>query len=271
MTPSYDARIERANYLKTLYPFAAEVLEYYARVCAVQKPVSVELQGVLGGNSTITNPHRLRERIDVELLLEHVRTVLNGLIPNSPEPLSIYLKEFLQLSEDHWRTALQSYVAHGGTGQLTQDAREELACRVMVSPYAELLATKAQFPEAALAFGNSCSRCAGLPLAGVLRPEGDGGKRFLLCSFCGAEWEFRRILCAHCGEENEKSLPVYVAEKFAHIRVEACDTCKHCLRTIDLTKEGRAIPVVDDLAAIPLALWAEEYGYTRIHRNLLGT
>jgi formate dehydrogenase maturation protein FdhE len=66
-------------------------------------------------------------------------------------------------------------------------------------------------------------------------------------------------------------LPVFVAEKFPHIRVEACDTCRHCLRAVDLTKDGNAIPTVDDLAAIPLALWAEEYGYQRIHGNLLGT
>jgi formate dehydrogenase maturation protein FdhE len=62
-----------------------------------------------------------------------------------------------------------------------------------------------------------------------------------------------------------------VAEKFPQIRVEACDTCRHCIRSVDLTKDGNAIPVVDDLAAIPLALWADEYGYRRIHGNLLGT
>jgi len=28
---------------------------------------------------------------------------------------------------------------------------------------------------------------------------------------------------------------------------------------------------VDDLAAIPLTLWAQENGYTRIQDNLLGT
>ncbi len=66
-------------------------------------------------------------------------------------------------------------------------------------------------------------------------------------------------------------MPVYVAEQFPQIRVEACDTCRHFLRTIDLTKDGNAIPVVDDLAAISLTLWAEERGYERIEPNLLGT
>jgi hypothetical protein len=39
---------------------------------------------------------------------------------------------------------------------------------------------------------------------------------------------------------------------------------------VDPTKNGNAVPAVDDLATIPLALWAEEYGYQRIHGNLLG-
>ena len=67
------------------------------------------------------------------------------------------------------------------------------------------------------------------------------------------------------------SCPVFVAEQFPHIRVESCDTCKYYLRSIDLTKDGNAVPLVDDLAAIPLSFWAEENGYRRIQANLLGT
>ncbi len=81
----------------------------------------------------------------------------------------------------------------------------------------------------------------------------------------------RRILCTTWGEEAENKLPVYVAEQVPHIRVEACDTWKFYLRTIDSTKDGHAIPLIDDLAAIPLTLWAHEHGYSRLQRNLLGT
>jgi Protein involved in formate dehydrogenase formation len=103
------------------------------------------------------------------------------------------------------------------------------------------------------------------------RREGDGAKRQMMCSFCLQDWDFRRIYCPACGEEDEKKLPVYVAEQFPHIRVEVCETCKVHLRTIDLTTNGNAVPVVDDLAAIPLSLWGQEQGYTRLHPNLLGT
>ena len=29
-----------------------------------------------------------------------------------------------------------------------------------------------------------------------------------------------------------------------------------------MTKNGKAVPVVDELAAIPVSLWAQENGYT---------
>jgi formate dehydrogenase maturation protein FdhE len=52
--------------------------------------------------------------------------------------------------------------------------------------------------------------------------------------------------------------------------VETCDTCHCYIKTIDLTKDGRAVPVVDELAAIPLSLWAAENGYSKVRANLLG-
>jgi FdhE protein len=115
-----------------------------------------------------------------------------------------------------------------------------------------------------------CPFCAEKPVAAVLRPEGDGGKRFLLCGLCFTEWEYRRLLCPNCGEEEKDKLPVYTAEEFPHIRVESCDTCRVYLKAIDLTKNGRAVPEVDELASVVLDLWAAEHGYTKLQPNLFG-
>ena len=115
-----------------------------------------------------------------------------------------------------------------------------------------------------------CPFCAEKPVAAVLRPEGDVGKRFLLCGLCFTEWEYRRLLCPNCGEEDKDKLPVYTAEEFPHIRVESCDTCRVYLKSIDLTKDGRAVPEVDELASVVLDLWAAEHGYTKLQPNLFG-
>jgi FdhE protein len=104
----------------------------------------------------------------------------------------------------------------------------------------------------------------------VLRPQGDGAARWLLCSFCLAEWEFRRIVCPACGEENDRSLPVYTASEFDYIRVDCCDTCKTYIKTVDLTKNGLAEPVVDEIAAAALDLWVQQHGYAKLQPNVVG-
>ncbi len=270
MTTNYDARIRRANKLKETYPFAAEILTFYGRICAIQQQLAKELERKLPRGAVARDVGTLREQLDVDAVLPLVREALTELLPQSPAPLAQFIKEYLRASPQQRAASLQRYVTLGGTDGGVDDSREELLARVVIDPYAELLAAKQAAPAIGPA-GNLCPQCGARPVAGVLRVEGDGGKRFLLCSFCATEWEFRRIYCAYCGEAREQSLPVFVAEKFPQIRVEACDTCRHCIRSVDLTKDGHAIPVVDDLAAIPLALWADEYAYQRIHGNLLGT
>jgi formate dehydrogenase accessory protein FdhE len=267
MTNAYEARIARARELQAAYPFASDILGYYAEVCAAQEELRRNLEAALAQDHG--RPGGPRERLNLDLVLPRLAAVLERVAPASPLPIRSFMEDFLK-DRSRSKAALETYVREGGRDEPTQEAREELVCRILVAPYAELLAASGD--GALLAPGtNLCPRCSGRPVAGVLRAEGDGGKRFLLCAFCGSEWEFRRICCAYCGETEEKSLPVFVAQAFPHVRVEACETCRHCLRTVDLTKDGRAIPLVDDLAAIPLALWAEESGYRRIHNNLLGT
>jgi FdhE protein len=124
--------------------------------------------------------------------------------------------------------------------------------------------------EPAEANGAKCPSCGSKPVVGVMRGEGDGAKRALICSICALEWPYRRLICANCGEEDKEKLPVYVAQQIPHVRVEACDTCRTYLKSVDLTKDGFAVPEVDEIATVALNLWADEHGYTKIETNLLG-
>lgn len=46
-------------------------------------------------------------------------------------------------------------------------------------------------------------------------------------------------------------------------RVEECETCGCYLKTVDLRKDGLAVPVVEDVATVELDVWAEERGLRR--------
>ena len=118
--------------------------------------------------------------------------------------------------------------------------------------------------------GDACPWCRRKPQTAMLRPEGYGARRSLVCPICSAERPFPRVECPACGEREFDKLPVYTAPEFEHIRVDACESCRTYLKTIDFTKNGLADPVADELAAIPLDLWAAEQGYTKLQPNLLG-
>jgi formate dehydrogenase maturation protein FdhE len=52
--------------------------------------------------------------------------------------------------------------------------------------------------------------------------------------------------------------------------VDACDTCQTYLKSIDLTKDGHAIPTVDEIATVALNIWAEGRDYVKLETNVLG-
>ena len=178
--------------------------------------------------------------------------------------------------EDFWHGDLDTAMVLGGEEEEAEGAaggtnpREQLLAWIFLQPYAEYLADQR---EDTIVDGapSTCPLCGGKPVVGVLRSEGDGAKKSLVCMLCAHEWGFRRIYCPACGEEREPQMAFYSAPEIAHVRVDVCDTCHTYLKSIDLTKTGLAVPVVDELATIPLDLWAREHGYEKLQINLLGT
>ena len=266
----YDARIRRAEKLIAEKSSASELLSFYKRIASFQKSFLAHISEAVLRQPDTPQFGSVRDGLDLTLLLPHFRTFLSLVEQNAPNALATAAREIAALPSDSWSGLLTSYWELGGLFDQQIGAFGQFFPRAFLQPYAAYVAGRTAVPPV-LATPRVCPLCGGRPLFGVLRLEGDGGKRCMVCSFCGYEWEFRRILCPTCGEEEEKKLPVYVAEQFPHVRVEACDTCKFFVRTIDLTKDGHAVPVVDDLAAIPLTLWAHELGYSRLQPNLLGS
>lgn len=267
--PDYGARVRRAETLAVRLPFAAELLEFYQRIAKFQGELCAASSKDWNGRSA-PDAQSLRAELNVTGLLPHFPKFLSLVARAAPQPLAKAAQGLASQGPAAWLAVLNEYWEQGGRGTKQAEPKEQFLSHAFLQPYAELAAQRAIVPPV-LSTPRTCPLCESWPVLGVLRPEGDGGKRFLVCSFCGHEWEFRRILCPACGEEEEKNLPVYVAEEFPYIRVEACETCQFSLRTIDLTKDGNAVPIVDDLAAIPLSLWAEEHGYKRLQPNLLGS
>jgi len=276
MTPSqtgsakYDARIRRAETLSSPHSAATEFLDFYKHILSFHKLLHANISAAHRVQPSGLSSSGVRGELDLAVLLPHFRGYLSFIENHAPAALAESARQFALLSSDSWIAGLEAYWQYAGVYDQQIGAFAQFLPRAFLQPYAEFRAALApRAPQ--VTTPRLCPLCGSRPLLGVLRPEGDGGKRFLLCSFCLQEWEFRRILCPTCGEEAEEKLPVYIAEDSPHVRVEACDACKFYLRTMDLTKDGNAVPLVDDLAAIPHTLWASEQGYSRLQPNLLGT
>ena len=92
----------------------------------------------------------------------------------------------------------------------------------------------------------------------------------MTCSLCLRRRAFPRSRCPGCNESNEAKLSNFASEQFPHLRLQACDTCKGYLQVVDLSRDPAAIPEVDELAGLPLDLWAQEHGYHKLQPNFAG-
>jgi FdhE protein len=246
---THDARVARANALARDYPAAAPLLNVYVELARLQKPVFAELQS--------------KRETDLGALVCHFPALIQLISRIGTELLANFAAENLRSADAQFE--LLSAIWEGGEAL---DPAARFYARVLLQPYAEYLASRGDIADSAA--GPTCPFCNARPVAGVLRVEGDGGKRWLLCSLCSTEWQYRRVLCPGCGEENKDKLPIYTAAEFPAARVDACDTCQTYLKSIDLTKDGHAIPMVDEIATVALNIWAEEHDYAKLETNLLG-
>jgi formate dehydrogenase accessory protein FdhE len=276
----WDRRIRRANELASSYPFSTEGLRYYARVATFQKSLYGEIQQALADSPKISSDRPLRDELDFFLLVPKFPGFLSVIRQIAPAPLAQAAATLAMQGSAAWQRAIEEFWYRApdlaAAEQVQSDHQraaiysDQVLAWMFLQPYAEYLA---DHREIAVFDGtpSTCPLCGGRPAVGVLRSEGDGAKKSLICMLCAHEWAFRRIYCPACGEEREPQMAYYSAPEVAHVRVDVCHTCHTYLKSIDLTKTGLAVAVVDELATIPLDLWAREHGYEKLQINLLGT
>lgn len=245
MRGDFDGRIARARLLATKFPASAELLDFYIKLAAFQMTVwsmQVDNPGALAGC--------------VPALVDLIES-------SGPDPLQRFAREHL-----HTAAQQQNFVADAWPFHVPELPESRFYARAFLQPCAERLAARADLSAASAS--QTCPFCESKPLLAILRGEGDGAKRSLLCSLCATEWPFRRVLCPNCGEGEKDLLPIYTTDRIDYVRVEACDSCRTYLKAVNLTKDGFAVPEVDEIATVALDVWADESSYTKIELNLLG-
>jgi FdhE protein len=252
MRYSWDRRIERAAELSEKYSAVSHLMNFYRELARFQKNVYEKLTA--------------QEDYSINVLLPHFGDLLS-LIMRIGSPMLAETAHELSQNESEWLDLLLNTWQPGGDDGVP-DPEKALFAYALLQPYAECLA--ARMKVASDVAQAHCPFCGSRPQVAVLRQEGDGAKRSLICSLCSTEWIFRRVVCPNCGEEHKDRLPIFIANEFDYVRVDACESCRTYIKSIDLTKNGRAVPVVDELATVSLNLWASENNYQKLSPNLFG-
>jgi formate dehydrogenase maturation protein FdhE len=261
----WPLRRERAAELAERYAHAAQMLRLYQALTVVQEaacqnaraaaPASDEIADFAATrvlpsvvDATVSSgPARLRDGVVEVFCSAHLVNLVQRWLDQQP------LNPF------------ETYLARASASPLLE------AITHSTSPISPLpLAGEAQGGG----LSTHCPNCGGLPQLSYFAVSGEAlvsGPRYLVCSRCATNWVFSRMMCAGCGESTGTKLPILQEqERFPHVRVDGCQTCRTYLLTFDLRRETRAVPVVDEIAALPLDLYARDQGFTKIAPNLMG-
>jgi formate dehydrogenase accessory protein FdhE len=257
----WDAAVSRAEHLAAKADATKELLTFYAELLRAQKGIYDFLRGREGWL-----PSGVLED-DLAVVRRTLPGLLGAVEASGPAALSEEARALSHAGvEEVGRMILEEWRAPTGT---------RFFAKALLQPYARWLAESGgrPFDRGLERGGGHCPFCGGRAQVSLLHtrePAADGGGRELLCATCLTAWPFGRVLCANCGEQRPALLGYFHTPAYDHLRVEACDTCKHYLKGVDLTRLGLAVPLVDEVAAAALDVWAGEHGYTKVELNLVG-
>ncbi|HYK97609.1 MAG TPA: formate dehydrogenase accessory protein FdhE, partial [Candidatus Acidoferrales bacterium] len=250
-------RRQRALQLADLQPFVREPMRLMAALAGAQEtPYQRALEHPPAAD---------------ELVAFVVRESLPAVMDASMSAGTELLREsvLLRFHEGDLQTMVRTWLEGGALADT-----DAFIARAAIAPVLEAAPDAARSLRGDVADERRCPLCGGLPQLAVFRETGETlvtGPRQLVCARCATEWAYPRMTCVSCRETEGAKMPILADEtKLPHLRVDACDTCRSYLVTVDVRRDPRAVPLVDEIAALPLDLLATERGYTKISRNVMG-
>ena len=260
MTNFWDTQIKRADELAAHSCGSKELIFFYAQLLRAQK--------------NIYEHFRSRKDWLPSGDLHRDFFAIHKPLPQLLQAVSFYGPTALVAEADRLSEAGEHAIEQVLVAYWDNPSDIQFFPKAILQPYARWLIDSGARPNCReIANERICPFCGGNPQVSCLRVKessSESGNRDLICATCLSSWEFRRVVCVSCGEERPAKLGYFHSPEFDHIRVEACDTCKHYIKGVDLTRVGFAEPLVDDIYGAPLDLWAREHGYRKIELNLVG-
>lgn len=282
-TARWMERRERTEALTERYPFAREVLTLYSALLGPQAQAFAAVRSAPPDS----------QRVVCHIADRVFPAVVDATVAAGPEQLV----EFVRDRAAHGDPL---EIIRGWLDGEDQPPIDRYLARAAAGPVLEALGQAAGAACGGPRDQRHCPVCAGPPQVSYFALSAEDlvtARRYLVCARCASAWPYPRLSCAACGETTASRLSVFAEEgtaeaevsgrvvrgaeaprqqvstrdlRFPHIRMEACDTCSRYLLSIDMTRDPKAVPLVDEMAAIPLDLYATERGLMKVVPNLMG-
>ncbi len=111
-----------------------------------------------------------------------------------------------------------------------------------------------------------CPTCGSLPAMAHLVGTDPARTRFLSCGCCSTRWQYRRVGCPFCENQDDHRLAVLMVEGEKYLRIDYCQSCNGYLKTY--CGQGNEDILLADWTSIHLDLVAGERGLSRVARSL---
>jgi len=256
-TSVFAARKSRALTLASRYDYAAEPLRLVAALADAQQ---VAHERALAEHPTLQD-------LPVFVVRASLPGVMEAVMRSGTETLREAV--LTRFHEGDLEEIVRAWLAGGEV-----PPTDAFLARAATSPVLEALSSIGSDLGSRTEDERRCPACGGLPQVAIFTDTGDAlltGQRRLVCSRCSTEWTYARLTCVSCRESGGAQLPILADEsRLPHLRVDACDVCHAYLVTVDLRKDPHAVPLVDEIAALPLDLIAADRGYAKISPSVVG-
>lgn len=254
-------RRQRADELAARWPFASDVLTFYAALLAVQERAFDEARAQRVAPEDVAG---FAARCVMPRVVEVTAKA-------APPPLQMGALERFATGD------LESSCRRWLRGEHLKTYDRYLA-RVSTAPVLEALGDAAGEACARPAAARGCPVCGAPPQVAYVVAGPAAPQRYLQCSRCSADWQVEPAGCAGCGAAEEHHRVVYAERsganggkaRFPHVRVDGCRACGRYLLTVDLVRDRRAIPEVDEIGAMPIDRYVKGRGLRKIVPNAMG-
>lgn len=148
-----------------------------------------------------------------------------------PEPLMVSarsLQEYLHASENNGTAAIEWVRSGDGSMPPATGLLCLLAWEAIRRSLAPVLKSYAELRKDDDWMRGYCPVCGALPPLALL--EGSQ-PRMLSCCYCRSTWQFRRIGCPFCGNDDQNQLSVFTIEQEPLFRLDTCRACNGYLKT----------------------------------------